>query len=409
MGAITLVVLGSGTVAGGLYAQSQTGNWEGHAAVENTGGGHLRPHAWVRGRFTGPEAERPQVQQAPGGFHPADMVNAYGLGSYTGGGSGSTIAIVDAYDSPSAEADLGTFSSTFGLPSCTTANGCFSKVSETGTSTLPARNSGWEVEINLDVQWAHAIAPDAKVLLVEAKSSSDNDLLAAVDYARRNASVVTMSWGGSEWSSETSYDTYFTDVTGDNVVFVSSSGDTGGIVEWPAVSKYVIAVGGTNLGVNSTTGGLATPVTETAWNGSGGGCSVYETSLVAQPLPLVPQRRGNPVACTKRGVPDVAMSGGPNSAVSVYISKQGGWYEVYGTSLASPMFAGVVALADSSRSTKLTNTEAFTLLYATAAKSDYRDITSGTAGSFSAATGWDYVTGFGSPLGNVFIPYLASH
>jgi subtilase family serine protease len=401
IGLVAITICGFAGVVS-LQAQERDGLWEGRRAVESAERGESRPHAWIRGRFIGPEAARPQVLQTPGGFHPADMLAAYGIPA--GGGAGVTIAVVDAYDSPNAAADLALFNSTFGLAPCTTTSGCFTKVNEKGSATsLPRRNSGWEVEINLDVQWAHAIAPAAKILLVEANSANDGDLLTAVDYARRHANVVTMSWGGSEFSSETYYDTYFTDVsTNPGVVFLASSGDTGGVVGWPASSRYVIAVGGTNLAANSSTGGLATPVSETAWNGSGGGCSRYETALVAQPLPATP-------TCTRRGVPDVAMSGGPTSAVSVYISMQGGWYEVYGTSLASPMYAGVIALTDSSRSSKLSNTQAFTLLYGSGATSSYRDITSGTAGSFSAGPGWDFVTGFGSPLANSLIPYLATH
>jgi subtilase family serine protease len=321
----------------------------------------------------------------PGGFWPSDIASAY---SITGSGAGATIAIVDAYDSPNAEADLATFSSTFGLPACTTANGCFKKVDENGGTSYPKRNSGWEIEINLDTQWVHAVAPGAKIILVEAASSNTRDLLTA---------VVSMSWGGSESRSQSLSDSSF-NVSG--VTFLASSGDTGGLVEWPSSSPFVIAVGGTNLAVSSTTGRVKIPVVETAWSGSGGGCSSVEAALTEQ-------KGFVPTTCTRRGVPDVSMDGGGSSAVAVQVSLQGGWYDVYGTSLAVQLYAGVVGIANSGRTTHLSST--LVDLY-TAAKSsyltDFRDITSGTAGRFTAGTGWDFVTGLGSPLANALIPYL---
>ncbi len=151
----------------------------------------------------------PAASGSPGGFNPNDIATAYGITPSMGGGSGQTIAIIDAYDSPNAEADLATFSTQFGLAQCTTANGCFSKVNQTGSTTLPARNSGWEVEINLDVQWAHAVAPHAHILLVEARSANTSDLLTAVNYAKLHASVVSMSWGGNESRFESFSDSTF--------------------------------------------------------------------------------------------------------------------------------------------------------------------------------------------------------
>jgi subtilase family serine protease len=319
-----------------------------------------------------------------------------------GGGSGVTIAIVDAYDAPNVEADLGVFSTQFGLPACTTANGCFKKVSETGTSTLPAKNSGWEVEISLDVQWVHAVAPNAHIILVEAKSADTNDLLTGVLYAKTHASVVTMSWGGSEARGETLSDATFLE---SGVTFLASSGDTGGVVDWPSASPYVIAVGGTNLGVSG--GHLASPVVETAWDGSGGGCSLYEAALKAQ-SGFVPS------SCRTRGVPDVSMDGGSESAVSVYVSDQGGWFGVYGTSLAVQIYGAFIGTVNGMRGTPLTSS--LSDLYAAAAGaptsslylSDFRDITSGTAGRFTAGPGWDFTTGLGSPLAGSLAPFLVS-
>ncbi len=394
--------------------------WEGHRTVESASAGEVRPHSWIRGAYIGPEALRPVARSGgPNGFWPIDMQTAYGVnaisglpglsGGLTAGGAGVTVAIVDAYDSPSALADLNTFSTQFGLPTFPAASGSvcapsFTKVSQTGsTSRLPRRNSGWEVEINLDVQWVHSIAPCANILLVEATSSSTSNLLAAVTYAGAHAKVVSMSWGGGEFSGESSYDSYFQN---SNVVFMASSGDTGGIVEWPSVSGKVVGVGGTNLPVNSSTGGLGTGA-ETAWNGSGGGCSTQEPKPSVQTVTF-------PTPCSRRGAPDVAASGGPNSAVAVYISRQGGWYTVYGTSLACPMWAGMVSIADSLRAgagklglTNATLADVYNA-YASSYSTNYTDITSGSAGSFTAVAGWDFVTGLGSPKTYNLVPYLVT-
>ena len=395
--------------------------WEGRRAVETANAGEVRPHSWIRGSYIGPEAVRPVARTGgPNGFWPVDMQTAYGINAVSGvpflsnglaaGGAGVTVALVDAYDSPNALADLNTFSNQFGLPTFPAAAGSvcaptFTKVSQTGSTTgLPRRNSGWEVESNLDVQWVHAVAPCANILLVEATSSSTNNLLAAITYARAHAKVVSMSWGGGEFSGESSYDTYFQPA---NVVFLASSGDTGGIVEWPSVSANVVGVGGTNLPVNGSTGGLGTGA-ETGWNGSGGGCSARE------PEPALQQVITFPKSCSRRGAPDVAASGGPNSAVAVYVSRQGGWFQVYGTSLACPMWAGMVGMVDSMRASigKLALTNA-TLAdvynaYTSSYSVNFTDITQGTAGGNSATAGWDFVTGLGSPKDANLMPYLVT-
>ena len=392
---LSLAALGWGAVTASAQA------WHGRPAVATAREGEVRPHSWIR------EYENPATKNAtptlPYGLEPSDIYSAYSITA--GGGAGVTIAIVDAYDSPNAAADLATFSSTYGLPGCSSATppvcSFFTKVNQTGGTSYPQRNSGWEVEINLDTQWVHAVAPYANILLVEANSSNTLDLMTAVQYASQHASVVSMSWGGGESRSQTSSSMDGRlNVAG--VTFLASSGDTGGKVEWPSSSPYVIAVGGTNLATNSNTGRVAIPVVETAWSGSGGGCSSVESALAAQTgfLPSTP-------ACSARAVPDVSMDGGGSSAVAVYISKQGGWYEVYGTSLSVQLYAGVMGIANSLRGTHLSSGLAD--LYA-AAKSaystDFRDITSGKAGRFSAGPGWDFVTGLGSPLANGLLPYL---
>jgi subtilase family serine protease len=192
------------------------------------------------------------------------------------------IAIVDAYDYPTAKNDFDYFSNQYHLPlstdACNGSNSCFSVVYATGAQ--PAANCGWAQEAALDIEWAHAMAPNAQIVLVEAKSSSFTDLLYAVDVATNivvsgggpagnvKAGEVSMSWGGSEFRGETSYDTHFNNNL--NVVYFAASGDSGGQTIYPSVSPYVVSAGGTTLTFSGST------VTETGWSGSGGGPSKYE-------------------------------------------------------------------------------------------------------------------------------------
>jgi subtilase family serine protease len=326
------------------------------------------------------------------------MIGAYDIN--IGSGQGATVAIVDAYDSPNAASDLAAFSSNFGI-SCRTGGGTFTKVNQSGASApLPVHNSGWEVEINLDTQWVHAIAPCANIVLVEASSNSYSDLMTAVRTAATLGSIVSMSWGGGEFPSQTAYDSSFLK---SGVTFLASSGDTGGVVEYPSSSINVIGVGGTNLSLNPD-GSVAS---ETAWNGSGGGCSAIEPTIA-------PQAGFVPVTCAHRATPDVAMDGGNASPVSVYISDQGGWFSVYGTSLAVQLWAGVMATANGVLSTPLSAVLGNLYTAAAGAPSsalygeNYRDITSGTAGNFSAGLGWDFITGLGTPLVNSLVPSLGA-
>lgn len=324
---------------------------------------------------------------SPTGLSPAQIRAVYNLPST--GGSG-TIAIIDAYDYPTAEKDLNVFSTQFGLPSCTSANGCFEK--HMMAKKIPP-NSGWALEAALDTQWAHAIAPNAKILLIEAKSASLTDLLAAVDYARgRDVVAISMSWGGNEFSAESNYDSHFTSIYG--ATWFASSGDSGNGVSWPAVSSNVIAVGGTNL-IFKADGSL---LSETAWTGSGGGLSLYEPEPSYQVSYNVPNANG------KRAVPDVSYNADPNSGVSVYdsISYQGqrGWFQVGGTSAGAPQWAAIKSLGLSASNNK------FYQDAATDYPSYFRDITSGTNGvcgfSCTAVSGYDYVTGLGSPLTTIY-------
>lgn len=358
------------------------------------------------------------ASSTPTGLTTSQIRHAYGfdqLGCYGAGncGSGQVVAIVDAYDDPSAESDLGVFSSQFGLPPCTTANGCFTKATPGGQ---PTTDLGWAEEISLDIQWAHAIAPSAKILLVEAKTGSLGDMLTAIDYASAQPGVhqVSMSFGlGGEFSNDTAYDTHF-QVSG--VSFLAASGDcgwsTGGFycdpgadIEWPAVSPYVVGVGGTVLNVTAQ----GNVQSEVAWTYSSGGLSAYVTK---------PSYQVGFQSYGMRGIPDVSYNAG--TGVSVYDSLDSGWISLRGTSAGSPQWAALTAIVNSERSVPLSSGPggADIALYTAATGSnygpDYRDITSGSNGNgykcgnlCRALAGYDFVTGLGSPKANSLVPFLA--
>ena len=316
----------------------------------------------------------------PIGLTPAQIKAAYGFSTSPTAGAGKTIAIVDAYDDPSAEDDLAVFDQAFGLPACTTANGCFKKVSQSGTTKYPAVDSGWAVEISLDVQWAHAIAPGAKILLVEATSASLGNLLSAENYAKTHAQYVSNSWGTGEFSLEGFFDGYFKQT---GVSFFAASGDGGTPAIWPATSPNVIAVGGTTLTLDAG-GNVAS---ETGWAGSGGGCSAYERATTAQSgFGQYAQ-----VNCKgKRATPDVALDADPVSGVAVYDSVpsggSSGWWQVGGTSASAPMWAARSAVAGT----------VVNAAYVYGGSITYRDITSGSNGGATCLPGFDLVTGRGS-------------
>jgi subtilase family serine protease len=324
---------------------------------------------------------RPGASTSPTGLSPATIKSVYNFSADPAAGAGRTIAIVDAFDDPTAESDLGVFSSQYGLPACTTANGCFTKVNQTGGSSYPRTDSGWALEISLDIQWAHAIAPGAKILLVEAKTNSFTNLLAAEDYAKTHAGYVSNSWGASEFSSEASYDSHFTQ---SGVSFFASSGDGGTPATYPSASPNVISVGGTTLHFSG-----ATFTSETGWSGSGGGCSLYETATTDQ---SGFSQYGQVNCAGKRATPDVSLDADPASGVSVYDSTryqgQKGWFTVGGTSASSPMWA-----ARSADAGALVNAA-----YVYGNSITFRDITSGNNGA-SCLVGYDLVTGRGSWTG----------
>jgi subtilase family serine protease len=292
------------------------------------------------------------------GFSPAEIRHSYGFdrvslanGAVAGTGQGQTIAIVDAYNDPNIVNDLAVFDAQFGL----SAPPSFSIVNQSGGSALPSVDTGWAGEISLDVEWAHAIAPQANIVLVEANSSSVSDLMAGVNLARNlpAVSTVSMSWGGSEFetfggaefSSQTDYDPFFTTPAGhQGVTFVASAGDTGvrAGAQWPSTSPNVLSVGGTSLYTADSIGSYSS---EGSWSGTSGGFSLYEGMPTYQN-----------VAAAGAGVrvtPDVTYDGDPNTGFAVYDSlpDQGysGWQEVGGTSAGAPQWAALVAIANQSR------------------------------------------------------------
>ncbi len=300
------------------------------------------------------------------------------------GGSGA-IAIVDAYDYPTAAADLNTFSTQFGLSA---AN--FTVVYAKGTK--PTQDSGWNLEAALDIEWAHAMAPGAKLYLVEAASNSFADMFAAVAVAttlvnQNGGGQVSMSWGSPEFPNETQYDAQFTTP---GVVYLASVGDSPG-VSYPSASRHVISAGGTTTARNPVTGAFET---EIAWQSSGGGPSLYETRPVYQ-------NGISAMVGAARGTPDLSFDSNPFTGVWVYNSTFGGyWWVVGGTSVAAPSLAGIINLAGhraSSSSTELT------MLYQNRAKTaEFKDISSGDCGAYGgylATKKWDFCTGIGSILG----------
>ena len=299
-------------------------------------------------------------------------------------GGSRAIAIVDAYDDPNAASDLAYFSNQFGLPAPS-----FQVVYASGTQ--PPRDFGWELEESLDIEWAHAIAPNAKIYLVEAASNSYSDLLLAVStasslVAAAGGGEVSMSWGSGEFRSETSYDSYFTTA---GVVYFAAAGDGPGTL-YPSVSPNVVAAGGTTLRRNPSTGAF---LAEAAWVDTGGGTSYYE----ARPGY---QSSIRTIVGSKRGVPDLSAVADPNTGVWVFDSGNGGWWIVGGTSAAAPILAGIVNLAG--HFAPSTNSELTTIYNNKAVAADFKDTTTGFCGpymGYSPAKGWDFCAGVGSPHG----------
>jgi hypothetical protein len=383
--------------------------------------------------------------QDPVGYQPSDVRTAYGIdnvkfGSVTGDGTGQTIAIVDAYDDPGfvnstdpkfAASDLAQFDAQLGLPDPPS----FEKLNQTGqASPLPKTdpsgagnaNGTWEMEESLDVEWAHAMAPGANIILVEANTGNPSDLFPAVQMAANlpGVSAISMSWGADEYAQETTQDDVFTTPTGhQGVTFLAASGDNGGFnysasgqpttttgILYPSASPNVVSVGGTTLNLNSD----STYNSETAWSynglgGSGGGTSLYEPQ---------PAFQNNVQSTGFRTTPDVAFDADPNTGVAVYDSwddadNSGPWMEIGGTSLAAPSWAGLIAVANQGRVLAGAGTldgvsQTLPALYAIPS-TDFNDITTGSNGVFSAGPGYDEVTGLGTPIAPSLIASLSTY
>src|SRR6516165_6859039 len=321
------------------------------------------------------------VSSAQTGCNPADptLLNP--------SGGAKAIAIVGAYDYPTAFSDLQIFSAQFGLAAPTTAN--FQVVYATGTQ--PRADSGWGLEAALDIEWAHAMAPHAKIYLVEAASNSYADLLSAVNVAsnyvaQAGGGEVSMSWGGSEFSFERFYDGYFAK---SGVVYFAAAGDSAGTI-WPSTSPNVVSAGGTTNSRDAS-GNLQAQL---AWSSTGGGPSRYESRPSYQSA--ISQVVGN-----KRGTPDVAADADPNTGVWVYnVPDCNGWCIVGGTSVAAPVWSGIVNAAG--RFSSSSQVELSTIYSNLGKAADFTDITQGSCGphqGYVTGTGWDFCTGAGSAFG----------
>jgi hypothetical protein len=384
--AATFAALLVGPVTAAQAAPSPTG--VAHRAVHSCPGptsGHASCHALVLTDVSpdkGNKGKPKPPPSSPSGYGPADLQSAYGLASAHV--SGRTVAIVDAYDDPTAEADLAVYRSQFGLAPCTTANGCFRKINQNGGTSYPRSNGGWAQEISLDLDMVSATCPDCHILLVEANSASFSDLAAAVNQAAKQPGVVAISnsYGGSDQPQLAAYDH-------PGIAITASTGDAGYGVESPASFPSVIAVGGTSL-TKSKNGGWS----ETAWSGAGSGCSTLNAK---------PSWQTSVTQCSSRANADVSAVADPYTGVAVYDSTRyqglSGWLVFGGTSASSPIIASVYALAGN------TGAYDYPASYTWEHASSLHDVTGGSNGSCSpslwchAVTGWDGPTGLGTPNG----------
>ncbi|HEY0987760.1 MAG TPA: S53 family peptidase [Kofleriaceae bacterium] len=325
-------------------------------------------------------AGEPRVNAAPAGYAPSQLRSAYKI---TGSGSASTtIAIIGAFGYPTAESDLATYRSQFGLPACTSASGCFRMVNQTGGTTFPALNVGWAKEAALDLDMASAMCPGCKLLLVEANAATFADLAAAVNTAvSLGAHVVNNSYGGGESGTTTLESAY----NHAGVAIIASSGDSGFGVQFPASSRHVTAVGGTTLVTSTASRGWS----ETAWSGAGSGCSRVYSKPTWQ----------HDTGCSRRTIADVSAVADPNTGVAVFAPLSelaSGWQVFGGTSVAAPLVGGIYGVNGGAVNFGADPYSHTTALF---------DVRSGSNGSCSpsylctARTGYDGPTGLGTPNG----------
>ena len=329
---------------------------------------------------------RPLVTRnaTPAGYVPADLQSAYNMGAYLAGGSAVTIAIVDAYGYPNAERDLGVYRAQFGLPACTTANGCFKMVNQNGVQgSYPRSNTGWDQEQALDLDMVSAMCPNCHILLVEASSATFGNLAAAENTAALHAHAISNSYGGSEVGSSSYNGAY----NHPGIAVTVSTGDSGYGVQFPASSNYVTAVGGTTL--TRVSGGRGW--SETAWSGGGSGCSsVYPK----------PSWQASITLCAYRMEADTSAVADPNTGVAVYgpvTSRTSGWMVFGGTSVSAPLTAAIYGLNGGNVTYGSDPYSHASSLY---------DVTQGSNGSCggsyfcTAGLGYDGPTGLGTPNGD---------
>jgi kumamolisin len=402
MAAILVCTLAASAGAQKLYGRGRVVTPA--SSIERPGDAGVRAHTHLR--MFEPEDGRPFVGPPFSGYGyetPQSIACVYGLVTKKTGcnpnnvtaiptGGNRAIGIVDAYHYPTALVDLQKFSTQFGLKAPV-----LQVVFASGVKPPQDPSGGWELEEALDLQWAHAMAPAAKLILVEAASNSLADLLQAEQVASNLVSAagggqVTNSWGSSEFAGETAYDTNFTTA---GIVYFASSGDSPG-PSYPSSSPNVVSAGGTTISRNPTTLNF---LYETPWQSAGDGISAFE------PRPHY-QDAIQTIVGTKRGTPDLSFDANPETGVWVYtttpISGQTGWFIVGGTSLSSPALAGIVNVS----AKKLASTDAeLTLIYGGIGNATFfNDITSGICGpyaGYATATGWDLCTGVGSPKGKL--------
>jgi subtilase family serine protease len=341
--------------------------------------------------------------QSPSGYSPAQIKKAYGIDRISGTGKGQTIALIVAYNDPNITSDVATFSNKFSLPQ---ANITIKDLGDGST------DSGWALETSLDVEWAHAIAPDANLLVVEAASESIDDLMSAVDTAvSSGAQVVSMSWGGSEDRMQTYYDSHF---NSSSTVFVAAAGDDAAGAEWPASSPNVIAVGGTTLNLDSS----GNRISESAWQDGGGGVSLVEPEPQWQTaMGIITQSRSRGMrrfnmrfTSGTRVLPDVSFDADPTTGVSVYCSVPqsgtSGWFTLGGTSLSAPSWAGLISDINQNGVVIKNAGSLYTLAGGTSYTNTlqaFNDITTGSNG-YQAVTGYDAASGLGTPEADKLAP-----
>jgi subtilase family serine protease len=292
------------------------------------------------------------------GLHPTDLTGAYALPSQS---AGQVVAIVDAYDDPTAEYDMGVYRTAFGLKPCTLSNGCFRKVDEHGGTSYPATNTAWSDEIALDLDMVSAACPNCAILLVEANSASIDDLGSSVDEAvALGARVVSNSYYAFEWSGETSEDKHYHH---NGTAITVSSGDAAETF-YPAASPFVTSVGGTTLE------GSAGAWTEAGWKFAGGGCTAYEPKPGFQ----------SGVQCSTRSSVDVAAIADPQTGVATFATSAGGWIVAGGTSVGAPLIAAAYALSGNLKGPG----------YSYGHRNAFHDV---------LPAGYDFRTGLGTPNG----------